>query len=45
MMNKKEQEFSWYGSLYKTREEKRVTLGWLSGYIRSDCLKFITKEI
>nr|WP_129733078.1 DUF3987 domain-containing protein [Parabacteroides goldsteinii] len=45
MKQNKKQEFSWYGSLYKTREEKRVTLGWLDAFIKGNYLQFITKEI
>lgn len=45
MKQNKEQQFSWYGSLYKTREEKRVTLSWLDTFIKGNSLQFITKEI
>ena len=45
MKQNKEQQFSWYGSLYKIREEKRVTLSWLDAFIKGNSLQFITKEI
>ena len=44
-MENKEQHFSWYSNVYSIREEKRMTLIQIYELIKSDKLRFITKEI